>query len=442
MNFDTETIPPSVLDAQDTLAPFRSRFHIPPGRAGGDAAYFCGNSLGLQPRGVREAIDTVLDTWGGLAVDGHFAGSHPWMTYHEDLAGPLSRIVGARPEEVVAMNTLSVNLHLLMVSFYRPSGSRKKIIIEEKAFPSDQYAAASQLRFHGADPTVDLVEIPLGDDGLFDSDRAVDLLRAHRDDAALLLLGGMNYYNGQFFDIKRLTDAAHESGITVGVDLAHAAGNVPLHLHDWDVDFAAWCSYKYMNAGPGSTGGAFVHERHGKRPDLQRFAGWWGHDKTTRFAMPHDFVPSAGADGWQLSNPSILPLAALRASLALFDEAGMPALREKSIRLTGYLETLLNAQRRDEWSIITPSASEARGCQLSLRIRRRGRDLFNCLQQRDIICDWREPDVIRMAPVPLYNSFADVRRLAENFHSFWEADAGAVAESADASPHGSSAENL
>jgi kynureninase len=406
----------------DPLAHFRERFLIPIDKHGDEIAYFCGNSLGLQPRNVREAIDAELDSWAGLAVDGHFSGSHPWMTCHEEVAAPLSRIVGARPDEVVAMNTLSVNLHLLMVSFYHPRGRKRKIVIEEKAFPSDQYAVASQLRFHGADPATDLIEIPLGADGLFDTEMAAELLGSLRDEAVLLLLGGVNYYNGQYFDIPRLTEAAHEAGMLVGVDLAHAAGNVPLKLHDWDVDFAAWCSYKYMNAGPGSTAGAFVHERHASNADLPRFAGWWGHDKSTRFAMPHDFVPSPGAEGWQLSNPSVLPMAALRASLELFDEAGMDALREKSVRLTAYLEQLLLARASDEWSIITPSAPDSRGCQLSVRFREHGREMFDWLHAHGIVCDWREPDVIRMAPVPMYNSFSDIERLAECFHAFRKQD--------------------
>jgi kynureninase len=417
---DSASLPSSHIDTHDALAHVRGHFLIPTDEHGNDISYFCGNSLGLQPRTVRDAIENELAAWAELAVDGHFSGSHPWMNYHEELAPPLARVVGAMPYEVVAMNTLSVNLHLLMVSFYRPRGRKRKIVIEEKAFPSDQYAVASQLRFHGADPASDLVEIPLGRDGLFDMEAAARLLRSLRDDAALLLLGGVNYYNGQYFDIPLLTEAAHEAGMIVGVDLAHAAGNVPLKLHDWDVDFAAWCSYKYMNAGPGSTAGAFVHERHANNSDLPRFAGWWGHDKSTRFAMPHDFRPSVGADGWQLSNPSILPMAALRASLALFDEAGMDALREKSVRLTAYLEQLLLARASDEWSIITPSASGARGCQLSVRFREHGRGMFNWLHEHGIVGDWREPDVIRMAPVPLYNSFSDIERLAEHFHRFYE----------------------
>ncbi len=417
-NYSSDEASARIMDERDPLAHFRSRFHIPASREG-DIAYFCGNSLGLQPRSVRDAIDTELDAWAKLAVDGHFAGVHPWMTYQEDLAAPLSRIVGAQPDEVVAMNTLTVNLHLLMASFYSPEGRRRKIIVEEKAFPSDQYAVASQLRFHRADPVADLIEIPLGADGLFDTDQAVELIRLYRDEAALLLLGGVNYYNGQFFDIPRVTETAHEAGMMVGIDLAHAAGNVPLRLHDWDVDFAVWCSYKYLNAGPGSTAGCFVHARHGRRRDLQRFAGWWGHDKATRFAMPREFHPSTGADGWQLSNPAILPMAALRASLALFDEAGMPALRKKSVLLTDYLEYLLRAHPLDAWNIITPEDADARGCQLSLRVHDCGRELFRRLQENGIIADWREPDVIRVAPAPLYNTFSDVWKLADCFHRFW-----------------------
>jgi kynureninase len=406
-------------DAADALASYRKRFLFPKHRDGKDVAYFCGNSLGLQPTTARDAIETELRTWSELAVDGHFDGAHPWMHYHEELAAPLARLVGAMPHEVVAMNTLTVNLHLLMVSFYRPAGRKRKIIIEEKAFPSDRYAAASQLRFHGAHPVEDLVEIPMSSDGLFDNDEAAALLHSLRDEAALLLLGGVNYYNGQCFDMPRLIEAAHEAGIVAGLDLAHAAGNVQLSLHDWNTDFAVWCSYKYLNAGPGAVAGCYVHERHA-REDIPRFAGWWGHDARTRFTMPHHFAPHEGADGWQLSNPSILSMAPLRASLDIFDDAGMQALREKSLSLTSYLELLLKSRPRETWSIITPNRGEARGCQLSIRIHERGRELFDHLKRHGIICDWREPDVLRAAPVPLYTSYEDVCLLAHHFHEFWE----------------------
>ncbi|MBR9974361.1 MAG: kynureninase [Bacteroidetes bacterium] len=417
--FDADPAFAARMDAADPLRAYRAEFHIPRTAEGDDCLYFCGNSLGLQPVAAREAIEQELRDWAQLGVEGHFRATHPWMSYHEQLAGPVGRFVGALPSEVVTMNTLTVNLHLLMVSFYRPSATRWKIIIEEKAFPSDQYAVASQLHAHGLDPVAGVVEIPLGADGRFSPDAAFETIHRHRDDAALLLLGGVNYYNGQLFDIAAITRAAHEAGIVVGVDCAHAAGNVPLRLHDWDVDFAAWCTYKYLNAGPGSTAGCFVHERHARRDDLPRFAGWWGHDKVTRFEMPPVFRPIVGAEGWQLSNPSIFPLAALRASLALFDQAGMGALRAKSVQLTGYLEFLLLAHASERWSIITPADPSQRGCQLSLRVPAGGRALFDRLAAQGVICDWREPDVIRVAPVPLYNSFEDVRRFAELFHVFF-----------------------
>jgi kynureninase len=409
------------LDDTDPLRGYRTQFHIPRGPDGGDMLYFCGNSLGLQPRTVRQYIDEELRDWAELGVEGHFRAKHPWMPYHELLTGQTAAIVGALPVEIVTMNTLTVNLHLLMVSFYRPTPGRWKIIIEEKAFPSDQYAVASQLHAHGYDPVTGVVEIPLDREGRFHADAALETIARHRDDAALLLLGGVNYYNGQLFDIPAITRAAHEAGITVGVDCAHAAGNVVLQLHDWDVDFAAWCSYKYLNAGPGSTAACFVHERHARRADLPRFAGWWGHDKVTRFEMPPVFRPIEGAEGWQLSNPSILPLAALRASLDLFSDAGMPVLRQKSEMLTGYLEYLLQRHPSEHWSIITPSDPAMRGCQLSIRVPVHGRGLFDALGAAHAICDWREPDVLRVAPVPLYNSFDDVWRFAALFHSFFEA---------------------
>ncbi len=406
-------------DAEDPLRDFRSRFHLPPGRDGAAAVYFCGNSLGLQPKTTARFIAEELEDWARLGVEGHFHARHPWMPYHEFLAENTAAIVGAAAEEVVVMNTLTVNLHLMMVSFYRPTSARHKIIIEARAFPSDQYAVASQLRFHGYDPADAMVEIPIGEDGRFRTDTVLETIDRHRDTAALLLLGGVNYYNGQLFDIGTITAHARKAGVTVGIDCAHAAGNVPLQLHDWDVDFAAWCSYKYLNAGPGSTAGCFVHARHADDSTLPRFAGWWGHDRDSRFAMPPDFVPMRGAEGWQLSNQSILPLAALRASTDMFAEAGMDALRAKSLRLTGYLEFLLHAQSRDAWHVITPSDPAQRGCQLSLRIDRDGRALFDHLAANDVICDWREPDVIRVAPVPLYNSFADVARFAALFHAYF-----------------------
>ena len=409
------------MDQADPLGEYRALFLIPPAPDGGETIYLCGNSLGLQPVAARAYIDEELRDWAALGVEGHVRAKHPWTPYHELLTAQTARLVGALPIEVVTMNTLTVNLHLLMVSFYRPTPARWKIIIEEKAFPSDQYAAASQLHAHGFDPITGVVEIPLDAEGRFSTDAVIETIHRHRSDAALLLLGGVNYYNGHLFDIAAITRAAHEAGITVGVDCAHAAGNVPLRLHDWDVDFAAWCTYKYLNAGPGSTAACFVHERHARRGDLHRFAGWWGHEKATRFEMPPVFRPIEGAEGWQLSNPSIFPLAALRASLDIHDRAGMTALRRKSEKLTGYLEYLLLQQPREDWSIITPSDPAQRGCQLSLRVPSAGRRLFDYLSSQHVICDWREPDVVRVAPVPLYNSFHDVWSFARLFHSFFDA---------------------
>ncbi len=405
-------------DEADPLRDFRARFHIPRSSDGQEQIYLCGNSLGLQPLRTRDYIEEELEAWAELGVEGHFRARHPWMRYHEFLTRQTAEIVGALPSEVVTMNTLTVNLHLLMVSFYRPTADRYKIIIEEKAFPSDQYAVASQLRVHGFDAATGVVEIPLDSVGRFSTDTVLSTIERYGRESALLLLGGVNYYNGQLFDIETITRAAHDAGVVVGIDCAHAAGNVPLRLHDWEVDFAAWCSYKYLNAGPGSTAGCFVHERHAGS-DLPRFAGWWGHDKATRFAMPQQFRPIVGAEGWQLSNPSILPLAALRASLELFEEAGMAALRRKSERMTAYLSFLLDLHPRGDWSVITPSDPAQRGCQLSLRIPENGRRLFDHLSSAHVVCDWREPDVIRIAPVPLYNSYEDVWRFAELFHGYF-----------------------
>ncbi|PLX24186.1 MAG: kynureninase [Ignavibacteria bacterium] len=407
------------LDREDPLQRFRNSFIIPEQEDGTPQIYLCGNSLGLQPTAASDYVRQELDDWAELGVEGHFRARHPWMRYHESLAESSAAIVGAHPDEIVVMNTLTVNLHLMMVSFYRPTRERYKIIIEEKAFPSDQYAVASQAQFHGYDPADAIVEIPMDEHGRFSTEHVLETIDRHADDTALLLLGGVNYYNGQLFDVEEITRHARAASITVGIDLAHAAGNVPLKLHDWGVDFAAWCSYKYLNSGPGSTAGCFVHQRHATNASLPRFAGWWGHDKSTRFDMPDRFTPIPGAEGWQLSNPAILPMATLRASLDLFMDAGMAALRRKSELLTGYLEYLLLHGENDSWNIITPSEPEQRGCQLSLRISSGGKQLFDHLGRSGVICDWREPDVIRIAPVPLYNSFTDVHRFAELFHQYF-----------------------
>ena len=409
--FDVEA-PPEALDAADPLSSLRERFLIPR-HDGGEQAYFCGNSLGLQPREVRAAVLQELDDWAELGVEAHFRGKHPWMPYHAEVRASLAQLVGAQPAEVVAMNTLTANLHFLMVSFYRPTPERPAILIEAGAFPSDRHAVASQLRFHGFDPDRDLIELAPDEASGTISMAAIErCLAEHGRRIALVLWPGVQYRSGQAFDLKEIARLAHAQGCTVGFDLAHAAGNLPLQLHDSGADFAAWCSYKYLNSGPGAVAGAFVHERHATA-DLPRFAGWWGHDQASRFRMGPEFVPTPGAEGWQLSNPPILALAPLRVSLELFAEAGMDVLRARSERLTGYLEALIGRDCVDVLEVVTPKEPARRGCQLSLRVaggRERGRALFEHLEARGIIGDWREPDVIRISPVPLYNSHADIRR--------------------------------
>lgn len=405
----------AVLDAADPLAGFRDRFHLPPGPDGSPAAYFCGNSLGLMPRAARGLVEQELQDWGRLAVDAHFRGKTPWYDYHETVREPLGRLVGAHPHEVVAMNSLTVNLHLMMASFYRPRGERRKILIEATAFPSDAYAVRSQIALHGGDPGRDLIEV--GEPQATIADAAIlEAIERNGREIALVLLSGVHYFSGQRFDLRAIAHAAHAQGAKVGFDLAHAAGNVPLALHDSGADFACWCSYKYLNAGPGAVAGCFVHERHGLDPAVPRMAGWWGNDPATRFAayLEERFLPKPGADGWQLSNPPILSLAPLRASLALFEEAGMDRLREKSVRLTGLLERLLRVPSRGQFTILTPSEPERRGCQLSLEVGERARDLFESLTAAGCVVDFREPDVIRVAPVPLYNTFGDVVRFARS----------------------------
>jgi kynureninase len=407
-------------DAADPLRSFRDEFLIPP-HQGHDAkpvesVYFCGNSLGLQPRVVREAVNAELDYWGELGVEGHFKGRLPWMDYHEFVRDDLAAVVGALPTEIVAMNTLGVNLHLMMVSFYRPTKERPAILIEAGAFPTDRYAVESQIRYHGFDPASALIELEADEpNGLVSAAAIERVLAEHGSRIALVMLPGVQYRNGQVFDLKAITELGHQHGCVVGFDLAHAVGNLPLQLHDSGADFAIWCSYKYLNGGPGAVGGAFVHERHANAA-LPRFAGWWGHDKTTRFQMGPQFVPTPGADGWQLSNPPILALAPLRVSLQIFRRAGMQALREKSLKLTGYLEWLVRTQLSDVLEIVTPADPARRGAQLSIRVlggRERGRALFEYLMEHGIIGDWREPDVIRISPAPLYNRYADCLAFAQ-----------------------------
>lgn len=407
-------------DAADPLRGFREEFLIPPAidhSLDPDAQlYFAGNSLGLQPRDVREALLTELDDWSRLGVEAHFHGRHPWMPYHEEVRTHLAEIAGALPSEVVAMNSLTVNLHLMMVSFYRPTRERHAILMEAGAFPSDHHAMESQVRFHGYDPSTALIEIEGDPDtGLIGMEAIERALAEHGSRIALVLWPGVQYRTGEAFDLAAIAKLAHAHGCAVGFDLAHAAGNLPLALHDSGVDFAVWCSYKYLNSGPGAVAGCFVHERH-ERANVPRFAGWWGHDQASRFRMGTQFVPTPGADGWQLSNPPILALAPLRASLDVFHRAGMPRLREKSIKLTAYLENLIDTRLAGTIDIVTPADAMRRGCQLSLRVvggRTRGRALFEHLNSRGIIGDWREPDVIRVAPTPLYNRYIDAWRLVD-----------------------------
>ena len=397
------------LDRSDPLAPFRDRFNIPK-HADGDQIYLCGNSLGLQPKSVKAALQQELDDWAAFGVEGHFHAKHPWMPYHGELRDLLAENVGARPVEVVAMNSLTVNLHLLMVSFYRPDAERPAIVIEQGAFPSDRYAVESQIRFHGFDPTECLIEIPADPEtGLIPTAALENCLHEHGHRVALILWPGVQYRTGQAFDLKAIADLGHFYGCQVGFDLAHAAGNLPLQLHDSGADFAAWCSYKYLNSGPGAIAGAFVHERHAQAV-LPRFNGWWGHRQETRFQMGPEFNATPGAEGWQLSNPPIFAMAPLRASLEIFHEAGLPALRRKSLALTAYLEALIRQELGDVLRSVTPGDPEQRGCQLSLQVRAgrdAGRRLFEHLMQSGVIGDWREPDVIRLSPTPLYNRFSD-----------------------------------
>ena len=418
IQFETGRDFAQAMNAADPLAPFRNRFHIPKKPDGSDCVYLCGHSLGLQPKSARAYIEQELQDWERLGVEGHFHAQNPWMPYHEILAAPTARLVGALPSEVVVMNSLTVNLHLMMVSFYRPTATRHRIVIESSAFPSDRYAVHSQIKFHGYDPAESLLEIaPRPGETTIRTEDIENWLGEKGEQIALILFGGVNYYTGQAFDCPRITRAARAQGCIVGFDMAHAAGNLPLHLHDWNADFAVWCSYKYLNGGPGCIAGCFVHERHARNQQLPRFAGWWGHDKSSRFQMPAQFQPIPGAEGWQLSNPSILSLAALRASMEIFDEATIARLRAKSETLTAYLESLLAQQANDEFSILTPRDPAQRGAQLSLQVKKRGRAVCDRLAQQGILCDWREPDILRVAPVPLYNSFLDVHTFADKFLS-------------------------
>ncbi len=415
------------LDVQDPLRSFRERFHLPLGKNGKPLIYFAGNSLGLMPKSAKQIVEQELHDWATLGVAAHLEGKTPWYSYHETLREPAARLVGAKPNEVICMNSLTVNLHLMMATFYRPTKSRFKILMEDPAFPSDTYAVKTQILHHELDPKEALIlasprkrELTARTEGI------LDLMEKHAAELAVVLIGGVNFFTGQLFDIPTITAAAQKHGIAVGVDLAHAIANVPLSLHDWNVDFAIWCSYKYLNAGPGAVAGAFVHERHATNTDLPRLAGWFGNDPNTRFRMQlePEFIPVPSADGWQVSNPPILAMAPLRASLAIFDEAGgMKPLREKSIRLTSYLQFLLESvldrqsephrQLKKGYTVITPRRETERGCQLSILVHEHGKEVFGKLEAAGMTCDFREPNVIRVAPTPLYNTFHEVWRFAK-----------------------------
>ena len=393
------------LDEKDELKRYRNEFHIPLQKNGQEHIYLCGNSLGLQAKRTKAFINQELEDWATFGVEGHFHAKNPWLPYHEFLAESYAKIVGAKQSEVVAMNTLTVNLHLMLVSFYRPTKNRHKIIIEADAFPSDIYAVESQIKYHGLSPDTSLIKLkPRVGESAIRTEDIEEIIHSQGEDIALIMLGGVNYYTGQVFDFERITKLAQAKAINVGFDLAHGAGNVKLELHNWGVDFAIWCSYKYLNSGPGSVAGAFVHEKH-HNSDLPRFAGWWGHNKESRFKMPDEFNPIKSVEGWQLSNPPILSLAAIRASLSIFDEVGMEKLVSKSKKLTDYLVFLLNTIETDRIEIITP---KERGCQISIRVKNGSKELFDKITAKGVVADWREPDVIRVAPVPLYNSFSDV----------------------------------
>lgn len=402
------------MDVEDTLHHFQQKFHFPKHNGDNRAIYFCGNSLGLQPKNTEGVIKAELDYWQQLGVEGWFSGKKPWLSVHREMSELAAPIVGAKPEEVVVMNTLTVNLHLLMVSFYRPTTKRFKILMESGAFPSDQYAVESQVRFHGFDPQEAIVEVkPREGEDCLRTEDILQVIDNHKDTLALVLFGGINYYTGQFYDLARITEGGHRAGAKVGFDLAHAAGNVPLKLHDWNVDFAVWCGYKYLNSGPGSVAGAFIHEKHFADNSIHRFAGWWGYNESKRFRMESGFEPMYGAAGWQVSTAQVIPLAMHRVSLEIFREAGgMNIIFEKTKRLTDFLAFVLSQSSR-HFKIITPYVTDERGSQLSILTDENGKELFDFLAKNGVICDWREPNVIRLAPVPLYCSYEDVWRVGQ-----------------------------
>jgi kynureninase len=405
------------LDAEDPVRGFREKFSLPLGNNGKPVIYFAGNSLGLMPKSARQIVEEELDNWAKLGVDAHHATGTPWYSYHEVLREPMARLVGAKPHEVICMNSLTVNLHLMMATFYQPTKSRFKVLMEEPAFPSDTYAIKTQIRHHGLDPKDALVLArPRKGEFTLRTDDVIELIEKQADELAVVMLAGVNFFTGQLFDIEKITAAAQKHGIVIGFDLAHAVGNVSLALHDCDVDFAVWCSYKYLNAGPGAVAGAFVHERHATNTKLPRLAGWFGNDPNTRFRLhlEPDFIPVPSADGWQISNPPIFSMGPLRASLAIFDEAGgMEQLRAKSVKLTGYLEFLIDQIGSKKFSVITPADAKARGAQLSIQAHEHPKQLHEELIAAGVKCDFREPNVIRVAPTPLYNTFHEVWRFAQ-----------------------------
>lgn len=417
MKFENSLAFAKKLDSGDPLRQFRDRFYIPVVN-GKECIYFTGNSLGLQPKSTQEYVLNELEDWANYGVEGHFHARNPWLSYHEMFPALLSKVIGARPEEIVVMNQLTVNLHLLMTTFYRPTKDRYKIICEAKAFPSDQYAMESQAVLHGFDPADAIIEVsPAAGKQTIDNADIIDAIKLHGQSVALVLFSGVNYYNGQVFDMEKIAKTAHDAGAYCGFDLAHAAGNITLKMHDWDADFACWCSYKYLNSGPGGVGGIYIHERHATNTKLPRLAGWWGHDKSSRFKMEKDFIPIPTAEGWQLSNAPVLSMAAHKASLDIFEEAGIDNLIAKGRNLSNYLLYILgeinNLSGEKAIEIITPSNDNEKGCQVSMLMLQNGKNIFEALKKHGVIADWREPNVIRIAPVPLYNTFEDIFRFGE-----------------------------
>jgi kynureninase len=408
------------LDTVDPLADYRELFHLPLRPDGTPYVYLCSHSLGLQPRSTRALMQTELDNWALLGVEGHFHGSTPWYTYQELLRAPAARLVGAQPREVIHMNGLTVNLHLLLTSFFRPEGRRRKILIDEPAFPSDLYALQSQLQWHGLDPAECLIQVrPRAGESCLRAEDLEAALSVYGPELAVVWLNAVNFLTGQWLDVPPLVKAAQRAGCLFGLDLAHAAGNVPLSLHDWGVDFAVWCTYKYLCSGPGAVAGCFVHEKHGQRYELPRLAGWWGNDPATRFRMQLEpkFTPHVGADGWQISNPPILALVPIHAALNVFDHAGMPALRARSVALTSYLQFLLDRLPQRGWRLLTPRDPSQRGCMITLEIADRPRELFDALMAAGIVGDFRQPNVLRFAPAPLYNSWHEIWTVVHHLES-------------------------